>query len=297
MAVLNLLVFAVALSEFYWGLEVFLPRNPATEIMYQSRDLVGFSEHRVPATFVAAAAYGNTMVASMPFLVGRWQVPGVRTGEKALLVAGLFAAALGPFLCGSRSPVICLFALGALVVYQLRARLGYLIPVGLVVAAVTFFVTGSERLQRFLTLQDTEMVATRLQGSANVGIVQTLLQYPMGAGLASAWGTSIPSFLSHLAVEPIGAENEWARISVEQGFVGLLLWAGFVGWLLLRPKVWPSRAWVAGGQLMLLSTVLFWLSACFGTGLLSAVPGTALLFLQMGLLARTLPLPPTGRLP
>src|SRR5256885_6330988 len=44
---LNLLAFAVASAEFFWGLESFFPHNKMTELVYISKDLVGHSSYRI----------------------------------------------------------------------------------------------------------------------------------------------------------------------------------------------------------------------------------------------------------
>jgi hypothetical protein len=287
LAVLNLLVLLVALGEYFLGLEAFLPRNAVTEGMYRSNDVAGYTAHRIPATFISAAAYGTMMAQSVPWLVGRWA--DVREGllEKALMVAALLAAAIGVFLCASRIPVILLVAMGLVVAWQFRTRLGYLVPALLLVVVVAYLVKGNERLQRFASLQDADLVTERIRGSANLSVIELLLSYPMGAGLGSAFGTSIPSFLQHLMTqEPIGAENEYARIGLEQSLVGVVLWIGFIVWLLARPRIgWPG-GWRVAERLTWLFVVISWATAVLGCGTLLAIPGTCLLLFQMGLLGR-----------
>jgi hypothetical protein len=287
LAVLNLLTLFVAVGEYFLGLETFFPRNAVTELMYRSNDVAGYTAHRIPATFISAAAYGTTMVQSVPWLVGRWL--DIREGylEKGVIVAALLASALGSFLCASRIPVIQLLVLGLVVAYQLRSRLGYLVPALIVAGVLVFLVRGNERLQRFSTLQDTDMVTSRLQGSANLSVVELVLSHPMGTGLGSAFGTSIPSFLSHLVTqEQIGAENEFARIGLEQSMVGVALWIGFLVWLLARRRAaWPG-GWRIAQQLTWLFVVISWGMAVVGCGTLNAVPGTCILLFQMGLLGK-----------
>jgi hypothetical protein len=297
LAVLNLVALAFAVGEYFLGLERFFPRNPVTALMYQSLDIGNHAFHRIPATFATAGAYGAVMAASFPWLAGRVQMPGVPLLERGLLGAGLLAAALGTFLCGSRTPVVFLFALSALLAYHLRTRFHYLLP-GLALAAVVWHVVaGSERLQRFTSLQDTDYVADRFQGSVNVGSLEVIFRYPLGAGLGSAFGTSIPSYLQHLAPEPIGTENEYARISVEQGLVGLFLWVAFLFWFFRRRPTAPSAAWELGGKLLFAFTVLSWGSGLIGCGLLTAIPGTSMLLFAMGVLARDRPIPAPVRRP
>ena len=103
--------------------------------------------------------------------------------------------------------------------------------------------------------------------------------------MGSSAGTSIPFFLAHVAPEAIGLENEYCRILVDQGWVGLGGWLAFLGWLFVRPP--PSRPadpWRIGVVLMYSLTLASWVSAFIGTGILSSVPGTVLLLTQMGVL-------------
>jgi hypothetical protein len=111
--------------------------------------------------------------------------------------------------------------------------------------------------------------------------------YPAGAGMGSSAGTSIPYFLADRAPVAIGLENEYSRILVDQGVVGLALWLAFLIWLLHRPP--PLRLdvpWGIGVVFMFSLVLSNWLTAFIGTGSLSAVPGSALLLTQMGVLAR-----------
>jgi hypothetical protein len=59
LSALNLAAFAFASAEFFWGIEQFLPRNKVTDLIYMSRDVVGHTAYRIPATFVNAHAYGG----------------------------------------------------------------------------------------------------------------------------------------------------------------------------------------------------------------------------------------------
>jgi hypothetical protein len=296
-AVLNLVALLVGVGQYFLGLEAFFPRNAVTELMYKSKDVAGFKEHRIPATFVQSAAYGGVMVAGVPFLVGRWLAARDRPLEKLLLVAALLAAAVGAFLCGSRTPVLFMMVLGLATAYKLRRNLSNLVPVVLIAAAVWYVVTGSERLQRFLSLQDTEMVMDRVGGGANVGVVELVLSYPMGAGLGSAFGTSIPSFLQHLStLEGVGVENEYARIGIEQSVVGAVLWLAFLAWMVTKRRVRLPDGWQVAEHLMLGVVILSWVNATLGCGMLTSIPGTSLLLFQMGLLGKTsVPMiPPQG---
>ena len=143
------------------------------------------------------------------------------------------------------------------------------------------FASTSERFQRASSLEDTEMVGNRFAGSVNASFLDLLGRYPLGAGMGSA--TSIPYFLADVAPEPIGMENEYCRILVDQGWFGLGGWLAFLVWLFVRPP--PSRPadpWWIGVVLMYSLTLAFWVTAIMGTGILSSIPGTVLLLTQMG---------------
>ena len=103
----------------------------------------------------------------------------------------------------------------------------------------------NERLQRADTLEDTEFVSERIRASANESFFELMVQYPAGAGMGSAFGTSIPYFLADPTPTAIGLENEYSRILVDQGLVGLGLWLAFLVWLLHRPP--PFRLDVPWG--------------------------------------------------
>lgn len=287
LSVMNLVALVFALGEYVLGLEAFFPKNSVTELMYRSKDVAGFSAYRIPATFSSSAAYGSTMVTAMPWLIGRLVSPDSRFYERLLMGAGIMAGSLGIFLCGSRSPVVGLVFLGLFAGYLLRARIGSLSLLVVVGAVVAFFVSGSERLQRFMSLQDQELVTERLLHSANVSIIELLMEYPVGTGLGSAFGTSIPGFLSHLLVEQIGAENEYARIGLEQTIVGLSLWFAFLVWVLRRSPPKMTGGWLISVQLMWAYALMTWLTAFMGCGALMSIPGTPMVLFMMGILGRS----------
>jgi hypothetical protein len=287
LALFNLVALAFGLAEYFFGIETFLPRNAATELVYCSKDIAGYEYHRIPSTFVVAGSYGAVMVATWPFLAARWAIPSVALDERFLLTAGLVAAGLGVFLCGSRTPVVVLLVVAAFTIYQLRSRPGYILLFALLAAGVGYVVAGNERLQRFTSLEDSEYVAGRMQASANLSVLELLAQYPMGAGLGSAFGTSIPSFLQHLAPEKnIGAENEYSRIGIEQGVIGLSLWLAFLSWFFARAALYRGPGIGLHYSLTLFYLLMTWGFAWLGTGMLTSIPGTAIVLLQMGWLGR-----------
>ncbi len=285
MAVLNLVALVGGIYVFENGVAALYPNNAITQIIYGSKDVGDFKYHRVPSTFLSAHAYGGTMLGTLPFLLGRLVGLKVRLADRCLAAAGVVAAAGGMLMCGARSPLV-LLAL-TLAIAWLLSRLSLtmgLVGVVLVVGGLKFAST-SERFQRASSLEDTEMVGNRIAMSANASFLDLLVTYPLGAGMGSAAGTSIPYFLADVGPEPIGIENEYGRILVDQGWVGLVGWLAFLVWLFVRPP--PSRPpapWRLGVVLMYSLALASWVTAFIGTGILSSVPGTVILLTQMGVL-------------
>src|SRR5262249_61572070 len=136
------------------------------------------------------------------------------------------------------------------------------------------------RLQRFTTL-DSSVVMTRVGWSVNSSFLDALMNYPMGNGLGGG-GTSIPYFLQERLHNPVLIENEYGRILLEQGVLGLIIWVAFIVWLLVA--AWPGRVRKQYlGRLLLWCAVAFsFIGAPLGTGLLTAIPMTSILMLACG---------------
>jgi hypothetical protein len=287
LATLNLLALAGGVYVYYFGVEALYPRNAVTQIIYMSRDIGSEGYHRVPSFFLSAHAYGGTMLWTLPLMVERLFGVGVRWGERCLMAGGLLAAVVGILMCGARLPAaLAVLALG---VTWCIAR--FHIGVGLVVVVLAgvggILLQQNERFQRVLELTDTERVSERVRASANQSFWELFWRYPAGAGLGSAYGTSIPYFLADRAPVAIGMENEFSRLLVDQGWMGLGLWLAFILWLLLPPP--PLRLRVSFGLAVLLSyslVLVSWATAFIGTGMLSSIPGSVLMLSQMGVLAR-----------
>lgn len=293
-ATFNMIAFAFGIAEFFLGIDMFYPRNAATELIFRSNDVAQYTAYRIPATFSHSAAYGGYCVASTPILLAYLVNPRATFVEKCLMIGGLLAAMLGVFLCGSRSPVIIM---GFMLIFSaviLRRRMEVVLLVCVLIALTIYQVTQEERLQRIMTLTDTDMVVQRVGGSTNLGLLDIIAEYPLGIGLGRAFGTSIPSFLQDLAPTPIGAENEFGRIALEQSICGLFIWLGFV-LMIMRKR------FLEGNDVRLLLLTLFigvtWLSALSGTGLLLSIPHTAMLFVYMGIAASAVPPSSMPRLP
>ncbi len=285
LAVLNLAALVGGIYVFENGVEALYPKNAVTGIIYASKDVGALMYHRVPSTFLNAHAYGGTMLATLPFLLDRLAGLKVRMSDRWLAAAGVVAAAGGMLMCGARLPLVLLALTLAIawLLSRLSLTLG-LIGVVLVVGGLRFAST-SERFQRASSLEDTEMVGNRIASSANASSLDLLGRYPLGAGMGSSSGTSIPYFLADVAPEPIGLENEYSRILVDQGWVGLGGWLAFLVWLFVRPPpARPAVPWRLGVVMMYSLALACWVTAFIGAGMLSSVPGTVILLTQMGVL-------------
>jgi hypothetical protein len=278
---LNLGAVALGIAEFFMGIQPFYPHNEVTDIIYRSRDLVGWTAHRIPASFSSAHAFAGTMVMTLPLLVGAWvQTAREQRWHRTLLGAAIMASLLGVFMAAARTHMITAALLVALVTVSRQLRGEQWVRWVLAVGLVGYVVSGEERLQRFTTLQDTAFIAERWTNSVNEGFVEAIRTYPLGNGLAGG-GTSVPYFLRG-SQSPLVMENEYARIGIEQGLPGLTLWIVFLAWAFIR---WPDRAtdgWALGRRLAVVACAVFFFTGLTGVGLLSSVPQTALMLLTMG---------------
>jgi len=280
MAVLNIAELAIALAQFFFGLIFFFPQNSVTELIYRSNDVAG-GMYRIPATFVVSAAYGGVMAFTMPFLVAVWAKPSTGGLRKRLLELGFVAAGLGVFLSASRTAA-ALLALSLIGIFtSLRLKASHRAGVVTLLLLVAWLVSTDERLQRFTTLSDTSFIAERIGWSVNSTFLDVLVNYPMGNGLGGG-GTSIPYFLQERLQNPILIENEYGRILLEQGVLGLIVWLTFVVWLLVT--TWPGkvRQQYLGSLLLWCAVAFSFIAAPLGTGLLTAIPLTAILMLAAG---------------
>ncbi len=273
-----------AIAEWLFGLEYFFPLNPVTKLLYASRD-VAAGYHRLPASFTSAHAYGGTMVGLLPLLLSRLEDT---RGRRWLTLGAIGLASLGVFACGARSPVLLFGIVVAGTLVGLRQK-----PVGVVLlvavmAMVGYTVSQSDRLRRYESLTDTEMVEERVAGSVNMSFIDILTDYPFGKGLGSAVGTSVPFFLSEYARPPVGIENEFGRLLLEEGLPGLLLWLGFLLSVLGGSAV---NLWRRGPRAigMWLVCATSWATGLIGVGLLASIPGTFLLMVYFGEIAKRAP--------
>ena len=286
-AALNLVALFFGGAEYFLGLQRFYPVNSATLMIYGSADVAG-GFNRIPAIFANAHLYGGTMAASVPYLISGWEYAQTRKTRLFILV-GLGAALLGVLLSATRlNFVVCAaLILATMLNGRMAPRKRFAIIALIVIAGAVSL--GNARFQRFTSLSDTGAVEERIAGSVNRSFFEVLLEYPMGNGLGGG-GTSIPYFLAGQVRNPIGLENEYARILCEQGIIGLTLWVGFVVWFLTRYRsVFRKGPWATGRRLVWCLSAFGLGTGLIGMGMLTAVPQTALLLLGLGWTATALP--------
>jgi hypothetical protein len=279
LAVLNLVAFAFAVAEYFQGLEMFFPRNADTATIYSSNDIAGYTQYRIPSTFVTSASYCGVMVLTMPLLLNAWTQRRTARLDYWLFMLALAASLLGVFMGASRSwagimilAIGSTFLMGQMTLRVLLGSIALAVCVGLIVA-------NNPRLQRFTSLQDTQMVESRFSTSVNESFVDALHDYPMGNGLGGG-GTSIPYFLQDRVKDSVAMENEYGRILLETGIPGLLIWLIFIFWTVAHSI--PDGEWGFGLKITRNLLAFAFATAFLGTGLLTWIPGTPLLLAFMG---------------
>jgi hypothetical protein len=290
--VLNLIAAAFAGAEFFMGVERFYPHNEVTDLIYKSIVDEDFANPdrslalRIPATFTSAHAYAGMMVMTLAFLIGAWALRQDRgRWERRLLYATIAASIVGVFAAAARSPVVILALMLLTVFLTVRLKAHGWVFLLVMLAGVGWVVSSEARLQRFTTLQDVEFVGERVSWSVNDSFTQLLSEYPLGNGLGGG-GTSMPYFLqSEVSPPTYYMENEYARIVLEQGVLGLCLWAAFIAWLFTRRNVRRSDPWHVGRRLAWVACAAFFATGMIGKGLLTSIPGTALMLLGAGWVA------------
>jgi len=280
LAVLDLVALGFAVAEYVLGVPKFFPLSPVTMIMYSSNDVAG-GFLRIPSTFANAHAFGGTMVSSIPFLIGLWTGAEKRFCRFLGLI-GIPAAMLGMLLSATRLNFVIGAAMVSFVLFTTKMKAKHRFFFVLIIAAVAFVALSDARMQRFKTLDDAGYVSDRIAGSVNRGFWEILTEYPMGNGMGGG-GTSMPYFLEGQVKNPIGMENEYARILSEQGIIGFLLWLSFLIWFFCRSRVaFAQGSWMAPRRLIWCMTAFAFATAWIGTGALTSIPGTLLLMLGMG---------------
>jgi len=278
LAVLNIFALTFAVAEYFRGIEPFFPYGPATVIMYNSLDSA--HHYRIPSIFSSGHAYAATLVATIPFLFGAWAQKFGSRKEKLMLLLGLGSALFGVLLASTRSNLIMAGLLMVIAILSGKVTPMKRLLIATAVAAVIIAAMSNERFQRYKEL-DSDTVTDRIAGSVNRSFWEILAQYPMGNGLGGG-GTSIPYFLASQVNHPIGLENEYSRILLEQGLIGLIMWVAFVLWFLTNRAAFVKDAWATGRKMAWFYSGIGLVSASLGVGLLTAIPSSFLFLLIMG---------------
>ena len=284
--------------EANMGVEAFYPHNEMTEILiYRVQDVAGGRLSRIPGSFISTAGYGINSTFAVALLAGFIATPLKSRWQNLLIKAGIAAASYCIFLSASRTAaVFFVLLIGAILIF---ARTSVLKKLALIVSfgVVVWGVAGSERLDRFETLLDSGTVVERVGGSVNDSFISALTNYPLGNGLGGG-GTSMPYFLAERLVDPVLMENEYAHILLEQGIIGLLLWAGFLSWLLIRGMPSMDRNGHLARLAIWIGVVFEVVDASVGLGAFSAVPGGYIFMGTSGwLIARAFERPLTAKNP
>lgn len=285
LAGLNLVAVAFAVAEYIWGVPRFFPLSPVTLIIYSSGDVAG-GFLRIPATFANAHAFAANMVAGLPFLIGAIAGGVSSRLAKWLCLMGLIAAVSGVLMASTRMYLVLCAAVLVLAAFKSgswRSRLWVFVAM----AGAAYAAATNPRFQRFKSL-DVDSVTERVAGSVNRTFLEVVFDYPMGNGLGGA-GTSLPHFLASAVRNPIAIENEYARIALEQGIPGLLLWTSFICWFTFNTYPRGQGSWQGARTLAWWLILWGFVSASIGTGLLTAIPGTFVFLLTVGWLCAAPP--------
>ena len=297
LSVCNLAAGILAAVQFVVGVEPFFPQNAVTDIIYRSKDLADYTAYRIPSSFSSAHAYAATMVMSIAVIAGAWVQPHYGKWQGRLMGAALLMSMLGVFMSATRVNALILFALVITTIFSGRIPGAYRFRYLIVLAAVGYLVAGQERMQRFTTLQDPEFLSERLVGSVNLTFVELARRYPMGNGLGGG-GTSVPYFLQNRIRNVVTMENEYARILLELGVPGLMMWAVFLVWVFTRRHIRVSDMFNFGRRLAYVACACTFAMGLIGVGLFTSVPATTLTFLLTGwFVVREVRAPPVAPVP
>jgi hypothetical protein len=281
LALLNLVAFGFGFAEYTLGIQRFYPESPVTQIIYLSRD-AGGGNYRIPAIFSNAHSYAGTMVSTLPILFTITGLNYAPNWQKLVCIAGATTAMFGVLFANTRTNFI--LAGFMLVSFLLMGKMRFALKtlVVAVIGVVIMVALSNERFQRFRSLENADMVAGRIAGSVNRSFIEVLTEYPMGNGLGGG-GTSVPHFLAYQVRRAISVENEYARIALELGIPGLILWVSFMAWLLIRGlKSYPYDPWKSGRRLVWILLAVGFAMSMIGTGMLTAIPGTMMTLLWAG---------------
>jgi hypothetical protein len=281
MSALNLVAFGFGAMEYAFGIERFFPHNAITQIIYRSNDVGAMDAFRIPSIFSNAHVYAAMMVMSLPWIVGAWVQHHRKGSHKNLLLAGLLAAMLGVFMSAVRSHFVVMLVLITVFTFSTRLRPVYRVGWLVALLLVGYVVSTHERMQRFTTLGDSQLVSARIESSVNVTLLDAIVQFPFGNGLGGG-GTSMPYFLLDRMDMPIAVESEIGRIHLETGLVGMVAWILFVFWIFTRPGARRGDPWFLGIRLAWFGCMAFVALGLIGIGLLTSIPSTVVFLMLLG---------------
>jgi hypothetical protein len=284
LAGLNLLALGFGGAEFLVGVPQFFPVNQATKIIYLSKDVAEHTAYRIPASFANAHAFAGAMVVTIPLIAGALLQEKKQQWHFHLLIMGLAASVVGVLLSAARLSFVVVAILIVVLTFSIKSRVSYAFGWIVIMAAIALFASGEVRMQRFTDLSNAELIAERVGWSVNMTFFELAARYPFGNGLGGG-GSSIPYFLQDRLEGPVTMENEYARIMLEQGIFGLLLWIAFIVWLFTRGKGDPSDTWREGRRLAWCTCLIMFGTGLIGVGLFVAVPQTCLLLVNAGWVA------------
>ena len=284
LAVLNVLALVFGSAEFLIGVPEFFPRNSVTRIIYLSKDLVGYTAYRIPACFSNAHSYAGAMVITIPLVAGALLQRRKQQWHFYLLVTGLGAALLGVLLSAARLHFIVAAVLVVVLTFSIKSRISYAFGWMVILGTVALFASGDARLQRITELKDPDLITERVGWSVNMNFFEFAAKYPFGNGLGGG-GSSIPYFLQDRLKNPVLMENDYARIMLEQGIPGLLLWIAFIIWLFAHRRGDLSDSWYQGRRLAWWATMITFGTGLIGTGLFTSIPQSGLLLINAGWIA------------
>jgi len=280
-SVLNLVAFAFGVLEYIFGIQRFYPYNAVTDIIYRSNDVGSMDAFRIPSMFANAHGYAAMMVLSLPWIVGAWVQHHRKVSHKNVLLAGILAAMFGVFMSAVRSHFVVLLVLITVFTFSMRLRPVYRVGWLVVLLLVGYVVSTHERMQRFTTLGNADVVSSRIQASVNVTLLDAITQFPFGNGLGGG-GTSIPYFLLDRVNMPVAIESEIGRIHLETGLIGTVAWTCFVFWIFTRPGARRGDSWLLGIRMAWFVCLTFVGLGMLGIGLLTSIPSTAMFLMLLG---------------
>jgi hypothetical protein len=221
------------------------------------------------------------MLMTLPLLYGAWVLPRQERWARRVALAGLVVAVLGILLAASRSAFVVLMLVVIFASVSGDVSMKNRVVWVVVLLSIGVAAASNSRLQRFTTLRDTDYVESRIAGSVNRKFFEVLLEYPMGNGLGGG-GSSIPYFWEGNVRQPVGIENEYGRILLEQSAVGLVLWVSFLVWLFTRSAAFARVPWREARRLGWFLCLICFCTGTIGVGMFTSVPQALLMFLMIG---------------